>query len=440
MSELAQLIMKTLTGKYDEVSVLVVKKESAMTKLWNTEPSITQSWSETHIHLRLTKSRRLWVLSFETRDPLSIIKDSESLLSLVDRVEEAQLYSPLPEPGKCSPIEEAYDSKIESFMDNPVEPLEQMINAAIAQGVDRVAGTLTLSKITITLVSSNGFECSEVKSQVEAYARAFKGEISGHWAHGSTRLDLKAIEDVGRRAGYYATLTKTKVDILPGEYNVALSPLVVGNLFNYLAYMASALQMLMGFSVFLKYPPGVRIGSELLTLIDKPRDPTLPGVRGFDDEGVETFNKPIIEKGVVRSILHNSATAAKLGAKTTGNAGWIFPTPWNLEIAEGDVREEEIAQLVKDGLIITNNWYTRLQNYYEGYFSTVSRDVALLVRNGEIVGHVGRVRIATSYPRLLSSLVGVTKNRYDVSWWEVRIPTRAPFMIFEKVNITKPEV
>jgi PmbA protein len=198
--------------------------------------------------------------------------------------------------------------------------------------------------------------------------------------------------------------------------------------------------VLIGFSVFAKYRPGEKIGSENVSLYDKPRDTMLPGARGFDDEGVETFDKPIIEHGVVKNILHNTGTASKMQAKSTGNAGWIYPSPWNLEIACGDLKEEEIPSVLGSGLIILNNWYTRLQNYYEGYFSTVSRDMALLVKNGEIEGHVGRVRIATSFPRLLNNVIGVSRERYDISWWEVRTPTRAPFMILENIQVTKPEV
>ncbi|MFZ8783437.1 MAG: metallopeptidase TldD-related protein, partial [Desulfurococcaceae archaeon] len=150
-------------------------------------------------------------------------------------------------------------------------------------------------------------------------------------------------------------------------------------------------------------------------------------------------DKPIIERGLIRSILHNNATALKSQLKSTGNAGWVYPRPWNLEISEGELREEEIPSVIRNGVIITNNWYTRLQNYYEGYFSTVSRDAALLVRNGEIEGHVGKVRIATSFPRLLSSIVGASRSRHDVSWWEVRVPTRAPFLLVENTPLTKPE-
>lgn len=439
MSELAYILLKTLQNKFDEVSVLIEEKNNVMVKLWNSEPSVTQSWLQTSIQLRLAKSRRLWILDYDSKDPLYIVKNAEEVLKLASRIEESELYAPLPEPGKCSPLTNTYDPNVESSMNDPSRLVEEMVDASISQGVDRVAGTLTLSKTRTILVDTRGFECSEEKTGVEAYIRAFKGEFSGHWAHGSTKLDHNAIREVGRKAGYYATITNKKADISPGEYNVVISPLVAGNLFNYLAYMASALWVLIGFSVFAKYAPGEKIGSDVMSLYDKPRDVTLPGVRSFDDEGVETFDKPIIENGLIKNVLHNTATASKLQLKSTGNAGWIYPRAWNLEISSGELKEEELPSIVKNGLIITNNWYTRLQNYYEGYFSTVSRDVALLVRNGEIEGHVGRVRIATSYPRLLSSITGATKNRYDIAWWEVRIPTRAPFLAIENIPITKPE-
>lgn len=439
MSELAYILLKTLQNKFDEVSVLIEEKNNVMVKLWNSEPSVTQSWLQTSIQLRLAKSRRLWILDYDSKDPLYIVKNAEEVLKLASRIEESELYAPLPEPGKCSPLTNTYDPNVESSMNDPSKLVEEMVDASLSQGVDRVAGTLTLSKTRITLVDTRGFECSEVKTGVEAYIRAFKGEFSGHWAHGSTKLDHNAIREVGRKAGYYATITNKKADISPGEYNVVISPLVAGNLFNYLAYMASALWVLIGFSVFAKYAPGEKIGSDVISLYDKPRDVTLPGTRSFDDEGVETFDKPIIENGLIKNVLHNTATASKLQLKSTGNAGWIYPRPWNLEISSGELKEEELPSIVKNGLIITNNWYTRLQNYYEGYFSTVSRDVALLVRNGEIEGHVGRVRIATSYPRLLSNITGATRNRYDIAWWEVRIPTRAPFLAIENIPITKPE-
>ncbi|MEM1772635.1 MAG: TldD/PmbA family protein [Desulfurococcaceae archaeon] len=438
--DLAQSIIKAVSKYFDEVAVLITEKESTMIKLWNTEPSITQTWLETSIRLRLVKSGRLWILQFETKDPIYIIKNTEEVLELADRVEESEIYASLPEPGRCAPLKDAYDPKVVDFMNDPGKLVEEVIDASMSHGVDRVAGAITLTKTNTSLVTSRGFQCEEKTTSVEAYARAFKGDFSGHWAHGSTRLSIEKIREVGERAGYYATLTNNKVDVTPGVYDIIISPLVAGNLFNYVASMASALNVMTGFSVFAKYKPGEKIGAESFSLYDKTRDVMLPNTRSFDDEGVETYDKPIIENGVVKNILHNSGTAQKMGVKTSGNAGWIRPLPWNLEINEGALREEELIPEVRSGLFILNNWYTRLQNYYEGYFSTVSRDMVLVINNGEIIGHGGRIRIATSFPKLMKNVAGASRERFDISWWEVRIPTRTPFIMLQDIPVTKPEV
>lgn len=438
--DIARKITSELVKYYDEVAVLINHTDKVMVKLWNTEPSIVQSWHDTEINVRLAKSGRLMVLGLTTNDPLRVIEVASRIHEYADKIEVSEIYAPLPDDTKCSPLTDLFDKAVVEKMDDPSSLVEYVIEGAMSQGVDRVAGTITLGKTTRTLVTSKGFECSENKTSVTAYARAFKGEYSGHWAYGSAFIDPVKIRMVGERAGEYATITSSKVDITPGTYNVVISPLVAGNLFNYVARMASALFVLMGFSFFAKYKPGEKIASEQLSIIDKPRDRLLHEGAGFDDEGVETRDKAIIDKGVFKTLLFNTGVAQKLGAKSTGNAGWFSPRPWNIEIPPGELDEAELIRELRDGLVITNNWYTRLQNYYEGVFSTVSRDTVLVVRNGEIIGHAGRVRLASSFPRLLASIQAMSKTTYDIHWWEVSIPTRTPFLLIKDVTITKPEV
>lgn len=438
--ELAQTIFKTISSMFDEIAILVIERERTMVKLWNTEPSVVQSWTETSIGLRLAKANRLWIMSFDVKDPLYVVKNAEEFVKLTDKIEESELYSPLPEPGRCSPINYAYDSNVVKYMDDPSRLVEAVVEGAFSSEIDRLAGTVTLSKVKRTLVTSRGFECSEETTSIETYARAFKGEFSGHWAHGSTQLSLDKITEVGKKAGELATITSKKVEITPGTYNVLISPLVAGNLFNYIAFMASAFSVMTGFSFFARYRPGDRIAPEYVSIYDKPRDMLLPHTRSFDDEGVETYDKPIVENGIVTTILHNSGTATKMGARHTGNAGWVRPVAWNIEISRGETGEKDLFSSLKEGVVITNNWYTRLQNYYEGTFSTVSRDVALYVKEGEIVGHIGRVRIATSFPNLLNNIIASSKETYDIWWWEVRTPTRTPWIMLKDTPVTKPEV
>lgn len=438
--EIGRKVVDKLKSKYDDVAVLMKTRDRVMVKLWNTEPSITQSWLTTEVALLLTKSKRVVILEFSVGDPHEALKAVENITGAVEKVEESELYAPLPEPTDVKPVEGSFDPNLVHAMGDPSSLVYDMIDAALSEGAERVAGTLTLNRELRTLATSKGFEGSEERTYIETYLRAFKGEFSGHWAHGSTHINKSEIKKVGMRAGMYATITNKKVDLQPGKYDVVLSPLVVGNLMNYVSFMSSALAVLMGYSMFAKYKPGEKIASEKLTLVDAPRDPTLPNATSFDDEGVPTFNKPIIEEGVFRNLLHNSGTASKLGMKSTGNSGWLMPTAWNLHLEPGDLKEEELPNELKNGVIITNNWYTRLQTYVEGVFSTVARDAVLLVRNGEVVGNVGRVRIATSFPKLLSNVEGLSRQPYDIMWWEVRTPTKAPYMLVRSVDLTKPYI
>lgn len=438
--EIAHKIRDNLSRYYDEVAVLLNQRENVMVKLWNTEPSVVQSWFDTEINVRLAKSGRLLILGFTTRDPEQVVRIGEKITEYSDKIDVSEIYSPLPEDVKCTPIQGAYDSNIEKYMDDPSSIVESIVDQALYNGVDRVAGTLTLGISNRILVTSKGYECSEKKTSITAYARAFKGDFSGHWAYGSTHVNYEKIKEVGKKAGEYATLTREKVELVPGKYKIAISPLVAGNLFNYIARMASALWVLIGFSFFDRYKPGDKVSNEHLSLIDKPRDSLLPGGAGFDDEGIETFDKPIIENGAMKTLLFNNGVASKLGIKSTGNAGWIMPTPWNIEVSmTSKLGEEELVKELRDGLIVTNNWYTRLQNYYEGVFSTVSRDVVLVVKNGEIIGDAGRVRLASNFPQFLLNIEHATSKQYDISWWEVSLPTRTPYILVKDVMVTKPE-
>lgn len=437
--ELSESVLKRLEGRFDDVAVLARQRDYVMVKLWNTEPSVTQSWIDTKVSVLVSKDGRVFSTELSVSDPDAVDNALRNVGEILAKLEPSEIYAPLPEPAEFKPLEGLVDQNVLKAMEEPGKYVEVMIDAALKEGAERVAGTLVFGRMTKALATNKGFRGMEEGTEVEAYLRAFKGEFSGHWAHGSRILDVNALREVGRRAGMYATITSSKAEFTPGKYDVILSPLVVGNLIDTIGWMASAMAVMMGFSMFMKVKPGDKVGSEAVTIIDAPRDTELAESTAFDDEGVPTKDKPIIKNGVLVNILHNTGTAKKIGTESTGNAGWLFPTPWNLHVAPGDVKsEEELFSELRNGVIITNNWYTRLQNYVEGIFSTVSRDAALLVKNGEIIGHLGRIRIADRFTNLLSNWELATKETHKIRWWEVETPTKAPYALIRQVNLTKP--
>ena len=441
MSELLEVGVKlrdrALKEGFEEAAVLVTQTESLMVKFANSEPSVIQRWSGREAGVYLAKDQRVLGASV----PVSSLEEAYRLISelysLHSKVPPSMLYAPLPEPGKPQPLEGLVDKKLVDVLHDPSNVSEAIAEAALRQSIDYFAGMFQVSYERKALVTSKGVELEEEATSLKMYIRSFAGEGSGQWALGSRRFDLKRIEEVASTASRLAFESRKQEEVPPGKYDVILSPMVVGNLFNLVADMATATSILMGASIFVNKAPGDKVASEHLTIIDAPRNSELPGSTAFDDEGVPTYSKPIIEKGVFANILHNTKTAAKFGAQSTGNAGLVFPRVWALEVVPGDYSLDEMIREVREGLIITNNWYTRLQNYIEGTFSTITRDAVLLVRNGEIAGAARKMRIADALPRMLNSIGAVGKEVYDIHWWEVETATRAPYILFREVSTSK---
>jgi PmbA protein len=81
----------------------------------------------------------------------------------------------------------------------------------------------------------------------------------------------------------YAYLSKGTEPIEPGVYDLALSPMIVGNIVNVIGDMASALQVYLGLSFLSRFKPGDRVASESVCIEDDGVSDNLPRSTGFDD-------------------------------------------------------------------------------------------------------------------------------------------------------------
>ncbi len=435
-----KVVSEAIKYGFEEAAAKVSVLKETMVKIANSEPSVIQDWDNTFITLYMSRDKKIVVSSIHSIKPESISQVISKVAKGVENIKPSILYAPLPEPQRVTSLSGTVDKKILEAMDEPSNIAETIIEVAHRERIDSIAGMFSLRYSEKALVTSKGAELYEEASMIETYIRAFAGDGSGQWALGSRTLDLRSIEDMARIASKYAVESKNSVEIEPGEYDIILSPMVAGNLLNYVARMSSAYYILMGVSIFMKNRPGDIVASSKLTIIDAPRDKSLPGSTAFDDEGLETYNKPIIEKGVLRNILHNTKTASKMGAKSTANAGWIAPSPWALKVESGDYTLDEMIGEVKNGLLVTNNWYTRLQNYIEGVFSTITRDALFLIKDGEIVKPVKKLRIADTFPKFLHNIYALTKESYPIKWWEVETATQLPYILVRNVKTSKHTV
>jgi len=331
----------------------------------------------------------------------------------------------------------AADNTIE-HLENPAELVFEAIEAAKGEaGSETEAGGIFLTSFSnIYQVSSEGPAGNDCRSAVELSIRAFsEKEASGHAVECSSTLKGFDPRRAGKKAGKIAKQAKNPEAGMEGKYDVVFDPLFVGSLLGMWGSMASAYSVMIQMSIFVDMI-GKKVASEIVTLRDVPASYSISN-RVFDDEGVPTQENIIIEKGQLKTYLHNTSTAKIFKTKTTGNAGIVSPGPWNIEMDPGEMSKEELLKELKHGLYLTNTWYTRFQNYATGDFSTIPRDGIFEIESGEIKQSLKDIRLSDNALRMLNNIVGISKERQHIHWWsEADPPSLSPYILIKNVQIT----
>ncbi len=193
-----------------------------------------------------------------------------------------------------------------------------------------------------------------------------------------------------------------------GEYTVVLRNDAAADMLAAFSDMFSADACQKGLSL-LAGKEGQSIASEAVTLMDDPfyyRNP-----RAFDDEGVPSVAKKVIDRGVLTTLLHNLKTAKKAGVASTSNAGRgssgpVGVSPSNFYIAEGEKSFDELVAEMKDGLIIfeVSGLHSGL-NAVSGDFSLIAK--GKLVEGGKVVRNVDQITVAGNFLKLMHNIKAV---------------------------------
>ncbi len=194
-----------------------------------------------------------------------------------------------------------------------------------------------------------------------------------------------------RRAEKNATITSGQFPVLFTPRAVAST---IGGLFD---------TILSGQVVVQKASPlADKIGEQLfdprLTIFE---DPSI-GVSAspFDDEGIPTTKKTLIDQGTVKQFYWDLRWAARANTQSTGNGfrgGISRPGPdlVNLCISPGKSSFEQLIAGIKEGIIVDQVLGAGQSNQLAGEFS-VNLDLGYKVENGQIVGRVKNTMVAGS--------------------------------------------
>lgn len=276
----------------------------------------------------------------------------------------------------------------------------------------------------------------------EQHGQSLSAIISGNLVRGEDFLQAYTYEVTrDRQPDYQVILQKliTKyqqaegvASITSGTYPVLFTPSAVsstmGSMFG---------TIFSGQSVVQKASPltdklGEKIADERVSVFE---DPSI-GVSAceFDDEGVPTSKKHLIEQGVVKQFYWDRRWAARHGINSSGNGfrgGISRPSPSlaNVCIAPGKTAVEDLIAGISEGIIVDQVLGAGQSNVLAGEFS-VNIDLGYKVEQGKIVGRVKDTMVAGNIFEAFSNLVDLS----DRPEW-VGSSAYVPYILFVGLGV-----
>lgn len=266
---------------------------------------------------------------------------------------------------------------------------------------------------TSTIINSLGLNLSRKNGYFVAYVSPIARQENGDARDGRAIAISNHYKDfdVEKLAKNAVTDALSKIGAAPiesGKYKVVLQNKMMANLLGVIIGSTFAERVQKGQSMFatkLNQP----VANALVSVVE---DPLLKGgleSTSFDDEGVATYKKNIIEKGVLKTFLYNLKTAKKAGVKSTGNGykpgataavgtGYV-----NAYLEPGETSFEDMLKQVGNGLLITE-----LQGMHSG-LDSISGNFSLqakgfVIRNGEKAEPVSLITVAGNLFSMLNEI------------------------------------
>jgi PmbA protein len=286
----------------------------------------------------------------------------------------------------------------------------------------------------MVLVTSHGFRGAYLNSRYSVSMSAIAGdgtamERDDDFSSALHAADLDPPDRIGRSAGERAVKRLNPRKVATKRVPVVFDKRISGGLLGHLsaainggavARKTSFLRSKLGQQLF---APGIRI-------IDDPLRKRGLRSRPFDGEGVAGRQLAIVEDGVLKTWLLDSATGRELGLATTGHAQRGVSSPpspgaTNLYLEAGRKSPDELIGDIMDGFFVTE----LIGFGVNGVTGDYSRGAAgFWIENGKRTFPVSEVTIA-------GNLIDMYRNLTPASDLEFRFGTNAPTVRMEGLTV-----
>ncbi len=290
------------------------------------------------------------------------------------------------------------------------------------------SGQAKLATTTNVYTEQNGQSLSAVLSgnlvRGEDFLQAYSYEVSRDREPDYQAILAKLIEKYQRASN--------SASIKSGTYPVLFTPSAVSSTMGRMFGTIFSGQSVVQKSSPLTEKLGEKMFDERITVYE---DPTI-GVSAcdFDDEGVPTSKKSLVNKGVIEQFYWDRRWAARHGIESSGNGfrgGISRPSPSlaNVCMTPGSTSVDDLIAGIEEGIIVDQVLGAGQSNVLAGEFS-VNIDLGYKVEQGKIVGRVKDTMVAGNIFEAFSNLVDLS----DRAEW-VGGSSYVPHILFAKLGV-----
>ncbi|MFW9991401.1 MAG: TldD/PmbA family protein [Candidatus Odinarchaeota archaeon] len=425
--EKAQKILDKCQDKgISNAEIYLVFLQDKRSRIEHNEISSLTSYSEQGCGIRIIENGGLGFSFTNSLDEKTIAKviDTASSIARNSPKDDSNV---LPAGNSHKIVNDCYDKEVAALTAEDISKMATQLIDEVERADKRI--NLTFSSVSsqlmkLAIVNSKGIEKCLQQSLLEAYLFGFArdGAKIGSFYYEtnvSRSLDVKIPELVEK-------FVPKVIEGLDARTTTNFKGTVIyepAAMFN--PYLMTIFMSIEGNEVFHSRSKWRdKIGDEIaipeLIVEDLPLRDGKPSSRPFDDEGVSSENRTIIDDGILRTYLHTSKSAAKSGVEPTGNGYrslFLKDTcyqrdpqlalPIGLTIRPGTVSIDELVEDTKRGIIIGR--FSGNARSETGEYSGVAKQ-AYYVENGEIKYPLKEVMVAGNVFDDLLKISGITKE------------------------------
>ena len=343
--------------------------------------------------LRETVEAALNIARFTAADPCAGLPEAHLLANRTDAAQDLDLYHPWHLSVEQA-IELARRCEQAAFAVSPLIANSEGASVSLQEGQFVAANSLGFMGGCPT--SRHYLTCSLIAGRDAAMQR------EDWYSTSRNPAEIAAPEAIGdyaaRRALSRLGARKIRTCKVPVLFEAPLAASLIGN-FVHAASGGSLYRQ----TSFLLDSLGQPVFSEAVRISERPHLPGALASSRFDNDGVATREREVVEGGILQAYFLGTYSARKLGMQSTGNAGGCH----NLIVHPGEHDFSGLLREMGRGLLVTELLGQGV-NYVNGDYSRGA--AGYWVENGEIAYPVEEITIAGNLREMFRNITAVGRD------------------------------